>query len=109
MEIPETLDGLRHEEQQLLDQLEGLKRRLTLVRVAIAQHKATEPSSDTMSDRVVAVLNQGGVMSPSEIVEVLRTDAPDVHARSIGGVLNALKKRGRVGNPGRGRWVSLDS
>jgi len=107
MEIPETREELLAEQQVLPTRIADARRRLAIVRVAVEQHRTAEDStSASMSDRVVDVLRAGGVMSPSEIVDALRRDDPDVHARSIGGVLNALREQGRGGRAGRGQWFS---
>ena len=104
-------------ESELADKEEQLARLRSEVRALRLQLTELRSGADapqpvtelTYSDAVVVVLRQdGGALSPQQIHELLLAAGRDDELRSLGGILQALKKRGRVERVGRGQWVIAD-
>ena len=108
--IQEVEAELAAQEEQLARQravVLGLRLRLSELRAG--NPDPTPLSKLSYSDAVVEVLRQdGGVLSPQKIhdrlVEAGREDEP----RSLGGILQALKRQGRVERVARAQWAIAD-
>ena len=96
------------------EQLARLRSEVRALRLQLSELRsgggAPQPVTElTYSDAVVEVLQQdGGALSPQQIHELLLAAGRDDEPRSLGGILQALKLRGRVERVARGRWVIAD-
>ena len=96
------------------EQLARLRSEVRALRLQLTELRngadAPQPLAElTYSDAVVEVLHRdGGALSPHQIHERLRDAGRDDEPRSLGGILQALKRRGRVERVGRGQWVIAD-
>ena len=93
------------------EQLARLRSEVRALRLQLSELRsgadAPQPVTElTYSDAVVEVLHRdGGALSPQRIHELLLEAGRDDELRSLGGILQALKRRGRVESVGRGQWV----
>jgi hypothetical protein len=87
-------------------ELIGLRERVALLR---RDEVPTAPFIElSYSGAVVHVLARAGEpLAPRVIHERLVAERRHDHVKSLGGILQALKRRGRVEQTGRGRWTAL--
>ncbi len=95
-----------YEEEAARQRAVALGLRLRLSELRAGNPDPTPLPELTYSDAVVEVLRQDrGVLSPQQIHDRLAEAGRDDEPRSLGGILQALKKRGRVERVARGRWA----
>ncbi|MFP4311639.1 MAG: hypothetical protein ACLFS9_06610 [Nitriliruptoraceae bacterium] len=96
------------------EQLARLQSEVRALRVQLTDLRTGGPTPTPFaelshSDAVVEVLRtDGGALSPSEIHRRLVEGGRQDKERSLGGILQALKRRGRVDTIARGSWIVAD-
>lgn len=101
---------LAHKEEQLA----RLHSEVRALRVQLTELRSGGPAPTPFaelshSDAVVEVLRaDGGAMSPRQIHRRLLEAGRHDKERSLGGILQALKRRGRVDTVARGSWIAVD-
>ena len=94
-----------HEELALRERALARGKRIELEQLRSGLEAPTPLAELTLSDAVVEILKRAAVpMGPKAIHEELSAAGREDQARSIGGVLQSLKQRGRVEQVARGRW-----
>lgn len=84
----------------------GLREQLAMLRRGVVP---IEPLVElSYSDAVVEILaREGEPLAPRAIFGQLAAEGQSDQERSLGGILQALKRKGRVEQAGRGRWTAL--
>ena len=104
-QLDREADELQDQATQLLAKASAKRYEADLLRGLGSDGGFTEL---THSDAVHRVLSTAGrEMSPTEIHNALVEEGRSDSYASLGGILQSLKRQGRISNPGRGRWVSL--
>jgi hypothetical protein len=109
-ELLERRETLLREKEEALVRLRaevlGLREEVAFLRRGVVP---VAPVADlTFSDAVVEVLLRAGEpLAPREIYGRLVADGRQDNERSLGGILQALRRRERVEKVGRGRWRAL--
>jgi hypothetical protein len=104
-QLESLLDVKEEELARLRAEVLGLRERIALLRRGVVP---TAPFTElTYSDAVVEVLvREGEPLGPSAIYERLTAEGRADRERSLGGILQSLKRSGRVEQVSRGRWTA---
>ncbi len=97
-----------HEELALRERALAQGKRLQLEQVRSGITAPTSLAELTLSDAVVEILKRAAVpLGPTAVYEQLSAGGREDQVRSIGGVLQSLKRRSRVEQVARGRWSAV--
>ena len=103
-----TREIAEHEELWLRERALAIGKRQQLEQLLSGLPAPTPLAELTLSDAIVEILKRATVpLGPAAIYEQLSDEGRDDQQRSIGGVLHALKQRGRVERVARGSWVAV--
>ena len=97
-----------HEELALRERVQAQGKRLQLEQLRTGLVQPTALAELTLSAAVVEVLKKAPApLGPSAIHEELSAGGREDPLRSIGGILQSLKRRGTVEQVARGLWAAI--